>query len=53
MGESNQMEIEIAVNNDEEDNSPIPIPCSKCGKDTYWDSIYGDLCYRCIRAPNE
>lgn len=29
------------------------IPCSSCGKVTTWDSTYGDLCFRCIRADNE
>lgn len=50
---------EAAESDDEEeteepdDDDRIPIPCSNCGKDTNWDPIYQDLCYRCCRADNE
>lgn len=37
----------------EEDNRRSLISCSKCGKSTTFDSTYGDLCFRCIRAKNE
>lgn len=29
------------------------IPCCLCGQPTTFDPVYGDLCYRCIRADNE
>lgn len=39
---------------DEDDEEPSSsIRCSRCGKPTTWDSVYNDLCYRCIRASNE
>lgn len=37
----------------EPDDDRSPIPCSRCGRDTNFDPIYGDLCYRCCRADNE
>lgn len=40
-------------NNDEVDDGPRRIPCSKCGMLTTFDPTYGDLCYRCCRADNE
>lgn len=36
-----------------EDDKPHCIPCSFCGSPTTFDPVYGDLCYRCIRADNE
>jgi hypothetical protein len=38
---------------EDEDDESISIPCSRCRKPTTFDPIYGDLCYRCIRADNE
>lgn len=37
------------------EDKPSRIPCSYpgCDKLTTWDVIYGDLCYRHIRADNE
>ena len=37
----------------DDEDEPMTTPCSKCGKLTTFDPIYGDLCYRCIRADNE
>lgn len=46
---------EREANNDAatEHASSHSIPCSKCGKPTTWDTTYGNLCYRCVRADNE
>lgn len=38
---------------EDDDNETYTIPCCLCGKPTTWDTTYGDLCYRCIRADNE
>lgn len=40
--------FEVKVNMDDG-----AIACSRCGKPTSFDPIYGDLCYRCCRADNE
>lgn len=37
----------------EDDDEPMRVPCYMCGKPTTRDEVYGDLCYRCIRADNE
>ena len=37
----------------DEGGNDMRIPCSLCGQPTSFDPIYGDLCYRCIRADNE
>lgn len=42
-----------SVHDDEEEDEPHPIPCCFCGKPTYWDPIYNDLCSSCCRADNE
>lgn len=38
-----------------EDGEPIyrRVNCSRCGKPTSYDPIYGDLCGNCCRAENE
>ena len=38
---------------DDADDEPTRVPCCFCGQPTVWDTTYGDLCYRCIRADNE
>lgn len=40
-------------NEDNEDDEVMRVPCCMCGKPTTIDEVYGDLCYRCIRADNE
>jgi hypothetical protein len=40
-------------NDNKDDDDVSRVPCSRCGRETTFDPIYGDLCYRCCRAENE
>lgn len=50
MSDGTEFNKHVSDEDDEEDNR---IPCSRCGKLTYRDPIYDDLCGGCCRAENE
>lgn len=38
---------------DDGEDEPTTIPCSRCGRPTSWDAQFQDLCYKCVRCAND